>query len=380
MEDTNKLDKNDYLALIDEQENMIGVLNSVENMPIHSDKISKEGVLQLKNILGEVIKDVALIPNKTYEIYLNSELSKMVKDGVAQLQTTKNGEVLAHVIDSKSKKVLGIARVKNNVSKQITSAGFQILSFMVAQSHLDDINASLKNIESLCKKIRKDHEDEIIGKLDGLIKYLLTIIEKIRNFSPNIISKNQKNQIENCIKEFYQYQGIFIRKISSLVKSIKNLEDLDTFGTENTYNKILELQSEYDNIMSSIELLNKFYILLKMIVSYLDVYNKDFSLIQIDDFFKDIEKKHTEYISVIDDKVETLLKSKFNADETLQLRKEKIILGLNIQNYTYNGMCNYRLEVLKRLDDHLAKFKSSNGIKYAIKLDKNGEVEEACLV
>lgn len=132
--------------------------------------------------------------------------------------------------------------------------------------------------------------------------------------------------------------------------------------------------------MSSIELLNKFYILLKMIVSYLDVYNKDFSLIQIDDFFKDIEKKHTEYISVIDDKVETLLKSKFNADETLQLRKEKIILGLNIQNYTYNGMCNYRLEVLKRLDDHLAKFKSSNGIKYAIKLDKNGEVEEACLV
>ena len=43
-------------------------------------------------------------------------------------------------------------------------------------------------------------------------------------------------------------------------------------------------------------------------------------------------------------------------------------------------MCNYRLEVLKRLDDHLAKFKSSNGIKYAIKLDKNGEVEEAFLV
>lgn len=382
MEDLPQLVENSEIIMYNNHGNVCGKIQYLDNMPVHSEKISKEGLQQLQLLVGESFKSIATVPNKTLEIFFKPEIAKGLEDGSLELMRTSEGkEILADAVKSGTHKIAGKARVKTNISKQITAAGFQLISFAVAQSHLSDINTRLSKIEALCEDLKKDNENKAVGELKGDISYLEGIIKKIEGFSsPESISNIQKVNIEIRISNFYKYQDTFITELNGLLKSINEQKNSDNFGTENTYNELLRKQERYDDFILRMELMNKIYILLKTILGYIDPFLKDFSSIGKESFFDELEKLHIKYNEYIRNKSDELLKSTFNAKDTLELRKSYIELKMKIQDSLCERINNNRNDVLCRLSSHLTQLTNSNKIRYALKFDSQGKIEEASLI
>ena len=294
---------------------------------------------------------------------------------------TADGEFLSDVVSTDTGKIAGKARVKSNISKQVTAAGFQLISFAVAQSHLSDINSHLKKIEGLCEDLKKDNENLILSELGGDIRYLSKVIDKIEQFSSvEVISEIQKNQIESVIRDFDKYQERFIIDFDSLISSINSQKDNDMFGTESTYKELSDKQKRYNDLLLRVELIARIYILLRVVRGYVDPYSKDFSLVETNPFFEEVLEKHNKYKNAILDKSKELLKSSFNAQDTLTLRRNNIELETKIQDSLFHRINDNRIDVLSRLDNHLSQLTYSNKVRYALKFDAQGQIEEASLV
>lgn len=182
------------IVILDENNQEICTINSIKNMPFYSEKIGSDGLKQIQNLLSESFKGVINVPNKNLEIFFKPEIAKGIKDGTYELMKTKEGEILADAIITDTQQIIGKARVKTNLPKQISTAGFQILSFAVAQSHLEDINLHLNKIENLCRDIIISKRDDDIGKLKGDINYLQDMISEVQDFSnpETLLSEGQK--------------------------------------------------------------------------------------------------------------------------------------------------------------------------------------------
>lgn len=376
------IDNNNELALIDENDNQFGVVRYIDSLPSYTEKLDKEGIKQLQNLVGESFKSLAIVPNRALEVYFKPEIAKGLKDGTYKLMESK-GETLADAVINKPgrKPVVGKGRIKTNVSKQIAAAGFQLLSFAVAQSHLDNINSYLHEIHALCNAIRLDFENNKIGKINGNIEYLENIIKKISQYSdPNVISLNQKNQIEASIREFSECKNILIGDIDNLIKSIDNQSNIDTFGSEKTFIALRKKMSEYDAFIKRGELLSKYYILLFMIIGYIDPYHDSFSLIDEHPFFDKINELDKRYRESINASASKLLMATFNANDTLELRKEHISLNVSRQGFIFNTIKDGRKRVLNNLSSYLDKLKKPEYVKYALQFDEKGNIEQATLV
>lgn len=380
MENELILEKDDSVILIN-NETEFGKIKMIDDLPLYSEKANSEAINQLKLFSGEFFKGLANIPGKTLEITFKPEVTKGLKNGTFELLRTKNGEILTDAIDKKGK-IVGKARVKSNSIKQITSAGFQLLSFAVAQSHLDEITSKLRKIEDLCKEIQKDHKISEISEMETDVVYLQGIIEKIRIFSdPEKISTQQKNQIEVTIKNLIKYKIYVKNQFNELIKDIQNQRDEDTFGSENTYNSLYRKQEKHDFLIQKIELINKIYILLKLIIGYIDPLKDTFSLIDANNFFLDIQNLQNRYIDAIRKSVDKFFKSvTFNVSDTLSLRSNMLLLITKNQNNTFERIGNYRDDVLNKLDRHLEHLSNPTNIRYALKFDHHGEIESASLI
>lgn len=378
------LDSSENLVILDENNQAICTINTIKNMPFYSEKISSDGLAQIQNLLSESFKGVVNIPNKSLEIFFKPEIAKGLNNGTYNLMKTKQGEILADAINVNTNKIVGKARVKTNLPKQISTAGFQILSFAVAQAHLEDINLHLNKIENLCRDIIISKRDEDIGNLKGEIEYLKDMISEIRDFSnpETLLSDGQKNNLENIINGFSKTKSKFTEKFNSLIKKIENQRNIDKFGTENTYLELKSKLDEYNYLLKELELITRLYIMIKMITGYTDPLSKFFtSTKSIENFFNDINKLQDKFIQLVPDVINNLLKATFNVQGTLDVRRESLLLSLQIHHQRFNTINDSRKEVLNRLDNQLSKLSNTNkGIRYALRFNANGEVVEASLV
>lgn len=375
-------ENNNELALIDEYDNQFGVVRYIDSLPSYTEKLDKEGIKQLQSLVGESFKSLAIVPNRALEVYFKPEIAKGLKDRTYKLMESKGEKLADAVIDKPGlKPVVGKGRIKTNVSKQIAAAGFQLLSFAVAQSHLDNINSHLYEIEALCNAIRLNNENNELGKITGNIQYLEGIIRKISKYSdPYAISLTQRNEIEASIRIFAEHKSILIQNIQSLIERINNQSNIDTFGSEKTFITLRKKMSEYDSIIKRIELLSKYYILLFMIIGYLDPCYECFSLIDENIFFDKLNELDAIYRESINTSANKLLAATFNANDTLELRKEHISLNVYRQGFIFNTIKDGRKRVLNNLSSYLDKLKKPEYVKYALQFDEKGNIEQATLV
>lgn len=376
-------ENNNELALIDEYDNQFGVVRYIDSLPSYTEKLDKEGIKQLQSLVGESFKSLAIVPNRALEVYFKPEIAKGLKDRTYTLMKTTEGEKLADAVIDKPglKPVVGKGRIKTNVSKQIAAAGFQLLSFAVAQSHLDNINSHLYEIEALCNAIRLDNENSKLGKIEGNIQYLEGIIRKISKYSdPYAISLTQRNEIEASIRKFAEHKSILVQDIQSLIQMINNQSNIDTFGSEKTFIALRKKISEYDSVIKRVELLSKYYILLFMIIGYIDPYQNCFSLIDDHSFFDKLNELDAHYRESMSASANKLLTATFNANDTLELRKEHISLNVYRQGFIFNTIKDGRKRVLNNLSSYLDKLKKPEYVKYALQFDGKGNIEQATLV
>ncbi|HDR1002730.1 TPA: hypothetical protein QB361_001154, partial [Pasteurella multocida] len=75
-----------------------------------------------------------------------------------------------------------------------------------------------------------------------------------------------------------------------------------------------------------------------------------------------------------------LLAATFNANDTLELRKEHISLNVYRQGFIFNTIKDGRKRVLNNLSSYLDKLKKPEYVKYALQFDEKGNIEQATLV
>ena len=60
MENLPQLVENSEIIMYDNHGNECGKIQYLDNMPVHSEKISKEGLQQLQSLVGESFKSIVL--------------------------------------------------------------------------------------------------------------------------------------------------------------------------------------------------------------------------------------------------------------------------------------------------------------------------------
>ncbi|HDR1889918.1 TPA: hypothetical protein QB634_000953, partial [Pasteurella multocida] len=105
-----------------------------------------------------------------------------------------------------------------------------------------------------------------------------------------------------------------------------------------------------------------------------------FSLIDENIFFDKLNELDAIYRESINTSANKLLAATFNANDTLELRKEHISLNVYRQGFIFNTIKDGRKRVLNNLSSYLDKLKKPEYVKYALQFDEKGNIEQATLV
>lgn len=172
----------------------------------------------------------------------------------------------------------------------------------------------------------------------------------------------------------------YVKWQQALIKNISNQEDIDVYGTGETYKKLKSLVEKARPLSVRHELLMQLLSLTNVISAYLDPGRIRFSKIRIDDeIWEDlVEQFKSETIKKSD---EYLSHAKFNGKETLTLRKyevqseaEKQSQQLIIQQQAFDNRSNMLQQNLDKLLGDLGD------VHVAISFDEKGDVKETAIV
>lgn len=294
----------------------------------HPNDLKKVGSLVAQACQGAINTH-----GRTVELVFKPEIQQGLKDGSLTMMKTTAGETLADAVHASGKNVNKIAGkgriVEAGKLKQLATGSFQLISLMVAQAHLADINKNLSEIKSSLDLLHKKLEANQLAKIEGRIHYLESIIEKLRNGDFDYdISLQIKNKIEDTVADAYEWQSVLFSELRILITEIKGLQDSDRFGTGDTYNNLKTLVENASPLIQRRNLLLKLSSLLAYIQACIDPTKKEFSFFDLQN--SKWQSNLRELVHVVDNKTKILLSNaRFNSQEILDHRKYYIINTLN---------------------------------------------------
>ncbi|WP_313123681.1 hypothetical protein [Pseudescherichia sp.] len=346
----------------------------------HPNDLKKVGSLVAQACQGAINTH-----GRTVELVFKPEIQQGLKDGSLTMMKTTAGETLADAVHASGKNVNKIAGkgriVEAGKLKQLATGSFQLISLMVAQAHLADINKNLSEIKSSLDLLHKKLEANQLAKIEGRIHYLESIIEKLRNGDFDYdISLQIKNKIEDTVADAYEWQSVLFSELRILITEIKGLQDSDRFGTGDTYNNLKTLVENASPLIQRRNLLLKLSSLLAYIQACIDPTKKEFSFFDLQN--SKWQSNLRELVHVVDNKTKILLSNaRFNSQEILDHRKYYIIntLGTIKSESDLYQQC-FESSHLK-LRDNQRKILSSNGkLRLAVTLDERGNAQKAAVI
>jgi len=371
------------LAMLDD--NGLKVLESreIEKIPARAHMIesSSSAINRVKHLAADLFKGAASIPNKTVEVIFKPEIHQGLVDGTYTLMKTKSGEVLADAVDA-SNNVVGKARlIQGGKAKQLAGGAFQLVSIAVAQSHLADIERSLSAIKGSISEVLERQENEDKARITGAFDYLREIAAHMKELRcPDELPQQKRNAIEGIIKDSYSWRNKLDEDMTSLINQISNLNDLDTFGTGETFERLKSLIERIRPLLKRRELFLNLASAINFVTAYLDPAKRDYSKIDVnEDRWADLIDQFKK--SVIDRESTLLEKSFWNSNETLLLRKDKLRSlssdyhrSGNDQQAAYLALRSSLAESMSRLID------PSGNVRIAISYDDQGNVGGAAIL
>ena len=366
-------------------ENGIKILESreIQTIPARAYRVesSDSAINRVKHIAADLFKGAVSIPNKTVEVIFKPEIQQGLADGTYTLMRTNSGEVLADAVNS-SGAIVGKGRIiQGGKARQLASGAFQLVSIAVAQSHLADIERSLSAIKDSISEILERQENEDKARISGAFDYLREIATYMKEFKcPDELSQQKRNAIEGIVKDSYSWRNKLEEDMSSLIKQISNLKDLDTFGTGETFEKLKGLIEKVDPLLKRRELFLNLASATNFVTTYLDPAKREFSRVNTEN------DKWSELIEnfkdVVWEKQSTLMgKALFNSNETLQLRRDK----LKSLSSEYRQLAIEQKNSYVYSQDSLEKSVSrligpSGNVHVAISFDDRGDVNGAAIL
>ncbi|MDU6925227.1 hypothetical protein [Franconibacter helveticus] len=372
------------LTLLNENQQPIIVAQPLDVFPNDASQFITEPreLSRVADLAGQIFSGYASVPNRTVELLFKPEIKKGLESGAYKMMQTTTGETLADVVDKGSRKIVGKARIiEGGKIKQLAAGSFQLLSIIVAQSHLADINRTLNDIQASLSDLRTTIENEKLAKIHGRIEYLQGLIVKLKNGDFDTETSQQiKNKIEDTVTDANEWQSNLFFDVKSLIDAINNQQDADRFGTGDTYKALLAHVEKINALALRHNLILKLALLLNYLGACLDPTSKSFSQFRVksDGWQQIMALLHSAIVS----RSETLLKNaRFNSDELLELRRFKLMQTVSESvNAAQYAQANFDIEYLG-LQNNLQKVVSDSGkFRLAIAFDEQGGVSKAAIV
>lgn len=155
---------------------------------------------------------------------------------------TRSGESLADAVNTTSKKIAGKGRViQTGQAKQLAAGAFQLVSIVVAQSHLADIERSLTALKDGINQVLDNMEAADVASIKGGISYLEAIADLVKsNGHPDQLSVPIQVTIAQLVVSSNIWREKLFEDVRLLKTRIDEQSDLDKWGgTENTYKSLL---------------------------------------------------------------------------------------------------------------------------------------------
>jgi hypothetical protein len=197
---------------------------------------------------------------------------------------------------------------------------------------------------------------------------------------PDELSQQKRNVIEGIVKDSYSWRNKLEEDMTSLIKQISNLENLDTFGTGATFEKLKGLIEKVEPLLKRRELFLNLASATNFVTTYLDPAKREFSRVNTEN------EKWSELIENFKGAVwekQSLLMGKafFNSNETLQLRRDK----LKSLSSEYRQLAIEQKNSYVYSQDSLEKSVSrligpSGNVHVAISFDDRGDVNGAAIL
>ncbi|HAT4065729.1 TPA: hypothetical protein I9Z12_003671, partial [Citrobacter freundii] len=135
---------------------------------------------KVSSLVAQACQGAINTHGRTVELVFKPEIQQGLKDGSLTMMKTTAGETLADAVHASGKNVNKIAGkgriVEAGRLKQLATGSFQLMSLMVAQAHLADINKNLTDIKSSVDLLHKKLEANQLAKIEGRILYLEGIV------------------------------------------------------------------------------------------------------------------------------------------------------------------------------------------------------------
>jgi len=355
----------------------------VARFPKRSVEIVADSELAKRSthLISDFVKGGVSLPNKTIEIVFKPEIAAGLKDGTYVMMRTRDGELLADAVTKAGKKVVGKGRiVEGGRLKQLSVGAYNLLGIAVAQSHLANIERSLSDIKGQLADIQNKLNTNDYADIKGAIDYYVEINNKIsQQHTPDALSAHIANSIESIHKDSHAWRSKIFKEFSELNDKIRDLKDLDTFGTENTAKKLKELMTELAVISERYSLLLQLSLISKAVLYYVDPSSSKFTSIKVD--LDTWNKLVDEYEKVVHTKTgEVLSKAIFNDSSTLEDRKNNVLLQARLSRVEILRQSDWFLDSSEKLDEQMNSLLDDGEFKLALEFDSRGEVARSAVL
>lgn len=205
----------------------------------NNSSVAKDSLNSLISTLPSVASAVHSISSDAVQLVFKPEVAEQLANGTATVLNDQSGAAMCVAIGPDGK-IIGQAR-QIPVSKlpAIGAASFQILSVVVAQSHLVDIKRKLKSIESKIDRVNNFINDQFKSTLKS---HLIYLTEFSQDLSYKRLSQSELSARHVRLEAIYSdalkaidFCQNSIKRNQQLVESIKAV---DTFGSASTRDEL----------------------------------------------------------------------------------------------------------------------------------------------
>ncbi len=329
------------------------------------------------HLISDVIKAGLNTQSRHIELVFKTDIQAQLNSGAAVMMKTKQGEVLADAITKNTGKICGKARiVRAGRLKQVAAGAYNLLSIVVAQSHLSDINKELKSISSKLDRIIMKLDNNDKTKIKGTISYLINVYQDIDDGKG--ISDFRKQEFESCIRISHELFEMVVSELEMKIGEIKKCSEADFIGSGDTHEELEKLIGNVNTTIEKYEFYLQLVLLIKMIRIRLDPAGIDFSDEKID--FECVNELLKKYEAISKQKISILIKSHFNFGKTLELRAGSLsqIVSNQLLRVEYN---THKVQTENvRIEQGLESYLNNKEYRMALSYDEGGELSKAAML
>lgn len=354
------------LAWRDSQDNEFLAFNACQRSKdfgsLQGEELDSQSLGQFNQLLSQ-LPGLATMAELQSGSYLECNLAAEV------LTRAKDGEGLRAIVQGSDGKILENARLfEADRLHAIANSGvlFNMLSTVVAQKHLADINEKLGEIQESVEEIKEflnnDRKSKIYGMLE-YIKFLILLIQQGKS-----LPEQEKYSLAKKYPDFLGILKHLECDINEKLEKIKKVDHSRYFDSASPRKNIREITDTLEGLFLWYQQTNSILLLIDGILHHQDSGEEIYI-----ERSKDRLKQSKEYISSCNSKIDSIISSKVSQISPL-FEKEITTKANKIQ--ISNAQKKFSILCIKSINDFQKKHESlfPQGIKNISLLIENGKI------